>query len=225
MYLTRMHLNPARRGTRFLRASPQRMHAAVLGCFPPGAALEGPAGRVLWRVDDGGPGDLKLFIASPSRPDLTSLVEQAGWPAAEQHWQTAAMSGLLAGLEKGQEWVFRLTANPVHNVRSGDGRRGKVYGHVTAVHQEEWLLSRCGKWGFEVVEGSAGAPALKLSARRQISFPRRSDGADRTVTLTVVTYDGILRVHDEERMRETLTRGVGRAKGYGCGLLTLAPRP
>ncbi|WP_337661692.1 type I-E CRISPR-associated protein Cas6/Cse3/CasE [Actinoalloteichus sp. AHMU CJ021] len=43
-----------------------------------------------------------------------------------------------------------------------------------------------------------------------------------TVTLTLATYEGRLRVADPGVFRRTLTHGVGSAKGYGCGLLTLA---
>jgi len=42
------------------------------------------------------------------------------------------------------------------------------------------------------------------------------------VTLVTVTYDGLLEVTDPDALRRTLTRGLGRAKAYGCGLLTLA---
>ena len=35
MFLTRVYLNPYRRGCRRLVLSPQRLHAAVLASFPP----------------------------------------------------------------------------------------------------------------------------------------------------------------------------------------------
>lgn len=43
------------------------------------------------------------------------------------------------------------------------------------------------------------------------------------VTLTRVTYNGILQVTDPAALRRALTGGIGPAKAYGCGLLTLAP--
>jgi CRISPR system Cascade subunit CasE len=39
----------------------------------------------------------------------------------------------------------------------------------------------------------------------------------------MATYDGILTVTDPALLRRALCHGVGRAKAYGCGLLTLAP--
>ena len=53
--------------------------------------------------------------------------------------------------------------------------------------------------------------------------PRRSDGAERSVTFRQATFDGVLRVDDPTLLRDSLVSGIGRAKGYGCGLLTLAP--
>jgi CRISPR system Cascade subunit CasE len=220
MYLTQMHLNPSRRGTRWLLASPQRMHAAVLSSFPPGSSTESPAGRVLWRVDNSEVDKtLTLYVSSPASPDLTAIAEQAGWPATEHGWRTASLASLLDRLHAGQQWGFRLTANPVQNL-AVPGERGKRRGHVTVAYQQQWFLDRAARWGFTVE-----AAGLAVHSRRTLSFSRRSDGTDRTVTVTVATYEGILTVTDPESLRRTLCHGVGRAKAYGCGLLTLAPVP
>lgn len=225
MFLTRMYLNPARRGTRSLLASPQRMHAAVMCAFPPETTVDGPGGRVLWRVDPGQASSITLYVSSPQRPDLTHVVEQAGWPTTQDAWQTVDTEPLLSSLGAGQEWVFRLVANPVHSVRGSNGARGKRLGHVTVSQQTEWLLCRTEKWGFVLVDssGETPEPQLTVHSRRQVVFDRRTDRAGRSVTLSVATFDGTLRVTDPDLLRTAITQGVGRAKGYGCGLITLAP--
>ena len=43
------------------------------------------------------------------------------------------------------------------------------------------------------------------------------------MTLRVVQFDGVLTVEDADRLRQSLQDGMGRAKGYGCGLMTLRP--
>jgi CRISPR system Cascade subunit CasE len=62
---------------------------------------------------------------------------------------------------------------------------------------------------------------------RSLSFDKsRSPDAIRRgkpVTLVTVTFDGRLEITDPEALRRTLTQGIGRARAYGCGLLTLAP--
>ncbi|MCL2466101.1 MAG: type I-E CRISPR-associated protein Cas6/Cse3/CasE [Micrococcales bacterium] len=214
MFLTQMHLNPARRGTRHLLASPQRLHAAVLHGFPPGSTLGGPAGRVLWRVDQA-QASITLYVSSPAEPDLTHIVEQAGWPTAPQHWRTVSTAQMHDRLAAGQEWVFRLTANPVRNERV-PGERGKRHGHVTVSQQEDWLGSRSETWGFSLV-------TAEVTGRRHVTFSRRGPDTAGSVTLSMATFDGVLQVTDPDALRRSLTSGVGRAKGYGCGLITLAP--
>jgi CRISPR system Cascade subunit CasE len=42
------------------------------------------------------------------------------------------------------------------------------------------------------------------------------------VSLYTVTYEGILEITDVELFKEVLTKGIGRGKAYGCGMLTIA---
>lgn len=219
--LTRMQLNPARRQSRALLASPQAMHAAVLASFAPALAdiADGPAHRLLWRVDRDASHSALLYVASPTRPDLTHLVEQAGWPTTSG-WETKDYCTLLDRLNEGQRWGFRLTANPVRSVRNEQHPgRGLLRGHVTAVQQTSWLLERAERAGFKVMETAAGEPSVGVRDRKTLSFPRKGT----TVTISFATFDGVLMVTDADLLRHTLTSGLGRAKSYGCGLLTLAP--
>lgn len=215
MYLTRMYLNPARRGARNLLGSPQKMHAAVMFAFPPGGGVGQPGDRVLWRVDRNAH-ETTLYVSSPTPPDLTHVVEQAGWPTGANPWQTAELTPFLARLAEGQRWAFRLTANPVRSVRDPDGGRGSVRAHVTVGHQEAWLRDRAGGWGFD-------AHTLTVTGRNHATFARRTDAASNQVTVAMATYDGVLTVTDADLLRAAMRGGVGRAKGYGCGLITLAP--
>ncbi|WP_239676538.1 type I-E CRISPR-associated protein Cas6/Cse3/CasE [Natronosporangium hydrolyticum] len=210
-------MNTARRGARKLLSSPQAMHAAVLAGFaePP----SGAAGRVLWRIDHTPPSRTLLYLTSPVEPDLTHLVEQAGWPTTET-WQTRPYAGFLQSLTEKQEWAFRITANPVRNrIGSGSDERTRRYGHSTVAHQQQWLLDRAERCGFRILHTEAGDPELTIHRRETLTFPRNGN----TVTLRVATYDGRLEVVDADRLRAALSNGIGHAKAYGCGLMTLAP--
>lgn len=216
MHLTRFAINPARRQARFLLGSPQAMHAAVMASFPPVETATADGGRVLWRVDQDDHATW-LYVLSPTPPQMTHLAEQAGWSDSAT-WQTRDYHPLLSRLEAGQHWAFRLHANPVHQItRESDGKKIKV-GHVTASQQQQWLLDRSESLGFEVLTSEAGDPSLTLSRRQKTTF-RRGSGR---VTLSTAQFDGLLAVRDVEAVRHTLVHGIGRAKGYGCGLLTLA---
>lgn len=214
-----MKLNAARRGTRFLLASPQRLHAAVLSGFPNDQGLGQP--RVLWRLDQSSRHDLRLFIVSPSEPDLTHLVEQAGWPT-QATWGTHSYDGFLSRLGVGQQWAFRLRANPMHRGRDKEGH-SKTFAHVTVAQQEKWFLDRTERLGVHTKGGSV-EPSIRVTNRETRTFERKSapSGHGRTVTIATAQFDGLLTVTDPELLRAALTQGIGRAKAYGCGLLTLA---
>ena len=224
MFFTRFAINPARRGARLLLASPHRMHAAVMAAFPPAATESGHAGRVLWRVDRVGHG-AELFIVSPAEPDLTHLVEQAGWPTTST-WQSTEYDRFLSRLTAGQRWAFRLTANPVHHVRCSPGTRSKPLAHVTADQQFAWLVDRADRLGVTFGETPEEMARLVTLTRREVlRFSKGPETSRHRVTLGVATFDGALTVRDADRLRGVLVNGIGRARGYGCGLMTLARLP
>ena len=64
-----------------------------------------------------------------------------------------------------------------------------------------------------------GDPDLAIIGRDIASFRR----SGRRVTLARATYQGRLAVTDPDLLRAAMVNGMGPAKAYGCGLLTLAP--
>lgn len=220
MFLSQVQLNPRRREAGKLLSSPHSLHAAVLASFPDPSARV--TGRILWRLDAGEYRTL-LRVVSPERPDFTHIIEQAGWPTRDDTWSVRPYNDLLARIDDGQRFGFRLTANPVRSTRLPSGQRGKVYGHVTVAQQEQWLFDRQERLGFRIEDACSGdeelGKALRVTDRRTLKFSRRETG----VTLRVATFEGILSVVERDAFVHALSHGIGRAKGYGCGLLTLAP--
>ena len=148
MYLTRIYLNPHRRGAKQLMRSRQMLHAAVLNCFPPGVLDDPGAPRVLWRLDrppaarggaprQGSP-SCALYISSPVAPDPSHIVEEAGY-ATEGGVVIRDMSTFLEGLSAGQRWGFRLCVNPTFregsqvNAGTQDGSCSRHAGSADAV--------------------------------------------------------------------------------------------
>jgi CRISPR system Cascade subunit CasE len=216
MFMTRMPLNIRRRGAVHLLGSPQRMHAAVMAAFPDATAGEG--GRVLWRVDRSHQG-VALFVVSPLAPDLTHVAEEAGWPTTTT-WETKQYDHFVSGIAAGDRMAFRLRANPVHSVRTrSDQADTKVTAHVTATQQGQWLLDRGTANGFAIVEGADGADQVLVRDRQTERFRR----GGQIVTLSSAVFEGELVVQDAEAFRGVLTAGLGRAKAYGCGLMTVVP--
>lgn len=237
MYFTRFRMNPQKRGSVRLAASPQRLHATVLSAFPPDRATSRD-GRVLWRLDTPSKHEWTLYVVSPARPSMEQLQDECGW-SQEQSWDTAEYGPFLVRLSAGQRWSFRLTANPVRTVAGGRGTRGTVSPHVTVAQQQAWLVERTARLGFQIpsweVERLAPTrdpgpeehdiPHVRVTGREQISFEKGGASRRRTATITRAQFDGVLEVVDEELLRSALTHGIGRAKAYGCGLMTLASAP
>ena len=227
MYLSRIQLNPRRREAHRLLGSPQRLHAAVLASFPdPRTGDRDGRPRILWRLDVDEHATL-LYVVSPDKPDFAHLAEQAGWPTTERGL-SKPYAPLLERLAPGQAWAFRLTANPSHYREPLGGGRAKRYAHVTARQQEQWLVERAEQHGFRVTAtphpGADGTdvevPDLAVTRRLTHTFSRR--GAAHKVTLGTAQFDGRLEVTDPGALRAALLSGIGPAKAYGCGLLTLS---
>ncbi|MBL8932308.1 MAG: type I-E CRISPR-associated protein Cas6/Cse3/CasE [Kineosporiaceae bacterium] len=216
MYLSRCEINPRRRGARPLLASPHALHAAVRFAFPR-TELDSAPGRVLWRLDSADHRHV-LYTVSPQPPDFTHVVEQAGWPATTG-WQTRDYMPLLNRLAEGQAWHFRLTANPTHSGRRRPGASTQRFGHVTVEQQATWLVSRSPGWGFAIPEAKDSAPMSLVHQRAVRTFQRK----EARVTVTTVVFEGTLEVTDPQLLRQALIGGMGHAKAYGCGLMTLAP--
>lgn len=226
MFISRIALNKARYGARQLISSPYKLHAAVECAFPPNAVRNNDEGRILWRLDtsvaDNG---VWLYVVSPEKPDFMHIVEQAGWPMHAE-WETKNYEPLLERIAKGQRWHFKLRANPVRKAKEDRGRRrrnggivGKVQGHVTVDQQLQWLIDRSASYGFAILCDQNDRPDVVVRERHKENFKR----ADATVTLVTVVFEGCLEVTDAELFCKTLCQGIGRAKGFGCGLLTIAP--
>ncbi len=243
-YLSRVWLNPRRAKARVYLSNPQVVHAAVLAAFP------SPAGpRVLWRLEPDWQAAsevrhrVELLIVSEPRPSLTHIVEEAGFPGSDDGLaETADYQPLLGRLAEGQQYVFKVRVNPVQSVmeplapsasqrralESAAGRhRGFRVPHRTLAHQTGWLIERAGRWGLEIAGSSqAGALDLRECNRERLDFRKSArTGPGRRVQIATVTFEGRARVVNAHLLRDALLNGVGPAKAYGCGLLTLAPLP
>lgn len=229
--LTRVYINRQRRGGSRLLADAQSMHAAVRSAFPPD--LDESKSRVLWRVDHHEHHSV-LYIVGPEEPVVDHIVDQAGWPS--RPGESVVYDRFLDGIMKGQRWRFELVANPTYSVYE-QGKRGKVKAHVSAAHQLDWLYKKAPGCGFALAppieEKSTNEPASNWSVfdapqvtERWTDVFQRDKGRNRRsqpVRIAKARFAGTLEVVDAAALRSCLQLGIGRGKGYGCGLLTLAP--
>ncbi|MCP3886655.1 MAG: type I-E CRISPR-associated protein Cas6/Cse3/CasE, partial [Propionibacteriaceae bacterium] len=162
--------------------------------------------------------DARLMIVSPLRPDLTALNEQAGWSNGASS-RSANYDPFLQALRSGSTWRFRCTINPTTAVRKSAGSRGQRVAEVTAEQQLTWFIGRVERHGYTVPVNDQGAPSAQVTRREILRFRRKRS----TVTLAVTQVDGVIQIQDADAARLALVQGIGPAKSYGCGLMTLAP--
>ena len=107
-----------------------------------------------------------------------------------------------------QQLQFRLYANPTVK------REGKR--HILRQEDEQmaWLHRKGADHGFAIVELRIRA-GFRLQARTTDGYTTIHEG---------VTFDGFLRVTDPDNLHKAIEQGIGSAKGFGFGLLSLARR-
>ena len=212
MYLTRLTLDPTAYRPERLLGDTQRLHAAIAASFP-----EGVGGRVLWRIEPADrSGEIRILVASPAGPTESELWERI---TTHDRVQTRDYTPLLDRLAKGDRYRFRATLNPV---RTHNGKHTPIFDRSA---QTAWVATKLGANGVSLNTHSpdldADEPDVQITATSSDRFTRA--GSPGTIELLKVTYDGSLTVTDPEKLRHALCNGIGRAKGYGCGMLTLAP--
>jgi CRISPR system Cascade subunit CasE len=120
-------------------------------------------------------------------------------------------------LQPNQALRFRLVSNPVKTIKDQYGRinsKGSVKACRVPLVQEEQQLA----WLSRKFSGAALIEVASVNSRRPIYF--RKDG--KAGKIMAVTFDGMLRVENSEHFWTILQKGVGPAKSFGCGLLSIA---
>jgi CRISPR system Cascade subunit CasE len=189
-----------------------RFHQRIMGMYPQGlgASPRASAG-VLFRVDEDSKG-LVVLIQSNIQPDPQQL------PGGYGACTSRPLDPLLGALRPGLPVRYRLTANATrklgHNTQAGKPLTVvPLHGHEA----EEWWIRKAAESGLEAriiqVTGLDPARGQRAPQRNRPQHLRHA----RT------RFDGTAVITDPERLRTALTAGIGRAKSYGCGLLTAAP--
>lgn len=197
MHYSRLIVNPADPRAARTLAHPYLLHQAVMAGFDP--AGRGDT-RVLFRVEPERPlGKVVLLVQSEVRPQ---------WDRAADRFfgdgiQTATKERRIE-LAAGQRLRFRLRANPT--VRR-EGKRIGLYGEAS---QRGWLTRKL---------EAAGAALLDCRTVDEGLIQER----DPPLELQAALYDGVLGVRDPQALVTCVATGIGPAKAFGFGLLSLAP--
>jgi len=249
MFLTRLILNPRSRQVRSELAQPYEMHRTLMRAFPKAPTdKEGKAREkfgILFRADvDDRCNRVIVFVQSIIKPDWSFLDGHSDYLLADSDLPNLACKEVTEAyreLQDGQVLSFRLRANPtkrIGKVIKGDsGLKGKRVGLLREEEQIAWLTRKGHErekgmpGGFEIamnqVEDPNGeqrlVPRVNVCREGKQRGRKREDGRPHETTHLAVRFDGLLRITNAEAFRETLAKGIGSAKAYGFGLMSIAP--
>ncbi len=204
MFLSELHLNPRSRDARRDLASPYEMHRTLKRAFPEG---EPDANRLLFRLEGAAEeGTSRVLVQCVAvAPDWTHLPE-------DYCRLVMGPKSVAPALIPGEIYAFRLHANPTVK------RQKRRFGLMKEEEHLEWLRRKGSQGGFTVAQ--ANAASYQLGGRWH-GPPSRENKA--SIPHFGVGFDGLLRVDDAALLLQTLRSGIGSAKSFGFGLMTLAP--
>ncbi len=202
MFLSQLLFNPRSRAARSDLADRYELHRTLLNAFPTKLSADE---RVLYRVEDNRrlPA-VSVLVQSHSLPDWDSVerMQHDGYLADIPKVRT-----IMPNITQGQRIPFRLQANPTIK---REGKRHAIYADSDLM---EWLLRQGDRHGFTC--DPLGVQMVKLGKKH---------GQKRRQTWHAVQFDGLLMVTNEEAFHAGLASGIGSAKGFGFGLLSIPYR-
>lgn len=228
MILSKLVLNSRSREVIRDLADCQEMHRTILSAFPQASGAARAEFGVLFRIDFARGGMPTLLVQSRERPDWSKLPRS--YPAKSP--EAKDVSEAYASIKENATLRFRLRANPTRRIdtKSGPGgerRNGRRVELRTEAEQLEWLRRKGAAHGFEVLSVSASnsVPNVRVSDEGK-ARGYRANGTPQArspLTFASVLFEGLLRVTDAGAFRLALGHGIGSAKAYGFGLLSIAP--
>lgn len=192
-----------------------RYHGWVEDSFPEENNKENRS-RKLWRIDKLGE-KYYLLILSENEPDFEKL-EKYG---VEKSGTSKNYDDFLDSLEEGMKAKFRIKLNTVRAYKDKENptKRGRIM-PVPNEELNEFLIDKASRNGFEVNNNEFGI--VKLDEEYFMHTDKDESKKSRKKIVSA-TYGGVLKITELDKFKKALTKGIGKKKAYGCGLLTIIP--
>ena len=202
MFLSQLLLKRKDRRAMRLLSDVYTLHKAVMSGF----AAHETVSRVLFRREpessfgDGRNDPVRLLVQSEVEPRWEAFSERAGGLLGSE------IRELSPTFQRDNRLRFRLRANPVVK------RDGKRRGLVRDESLEDWLRKKEERLGIRL--GS-----FLVVDEGYVTGDKESEG--RRVNIKTALFEGVLWVADPDALAVAVASGVGPAKAFGCGLLSL----
>jgi CRISPR system Cascade subunit CasE len=177
-----------------------RLHQLVMKGFTAYSSTD----RVLYRVEpEERNGQMAVLVQSQQTPDWSWFAN------ASRGVVSARVKEFATNFKAGDRYNFRLRANPVVT------RYGKRHGLIRDESLLEWLGKKEEKIGVRF--GS-----MSVVDEGYVTGIKGSEDKKNRMSLKIARFEGALEVVDPVLFQDTIVSGIGPAKAFGCGLLSLA---
>lgn len=213
MYLSLLLLDPRSRQVLRELAEPYEMHRTLSKAFD-ALSVDGK-GRLLFRAEpDRRGGAVTVLVQSATVPDWSRL-------SADRYLVEALPpKEVRLAFQPGQRCRFRLRANPTVK------REGHRHALMREEEQIRWLRRKGERHGFRLADsGHADLPDLIVTPEGRTHGRKAGDQGEHQMVHFAVRFDGVLEVTDPAALAAAVRDGLGSAKAFGFGLLSLAAIP
>lgn len=225
LWLSRLDLNPRSRVVQAHIRDAHALHQQVMQAFQ--NDNRNRAGQaVLHRLDVDSRGRsprLTLLVQSAGKPTWSILpdrylLDDDGWFDGQSRDPIAikTIDAQIDALQPGTQLRFRLRANPTRKIRSERNPKNGTRAPVMADNLERWLARKGIDHGFQVIDASWRFDPTT----GKLQYGNKSTGS--RMTHHAVLFEGSLVVTDTRELSAAVRHGIGPAKAYGFGLLSLA---
>lgn len=204
MYLSRLTLNRSRAAMLWLSNSYRVHQRLAMAC--------GNDPRLLFRIETDEQKS-QILVQTHNAPAWNTAFDEFDVLLHEPEHKAFTPALANEGLYR-----FRLRANPTakKTFEKDNGEKHKTrLGIFKESDQIEWLKRKFSESGAELVNWRVNTHGMIYSHKS----PQKDK---RTQVHYAVLFEGILKVINSEQLLQSLQTGIGPAKGYGFGLLSLA---
>lgn len=184
-----------------------------------------------WRLFPGRPRDKRDFFLTRLDADehefrltvLSAVKPQKPDWCAQGWWREKEMP--QAFFEQ-KRYLFKVAANPTRTLsrRDPSGNKKKHGSHYAIIESDElkeWIARKAEQGGFTICD----EPRLEISPpvfhrlyKEDKKIQKEYEGG-----IVGVEFKGAIEVTNKENFLKTVREGIGRARGFGFGMLVLKP--
>ncbi|MEX3106002.1 type I-E CRISPR-associated protein Cas6/Cse3/CasE [Streptomyces sp. ST1015] len=206
--LARIRLNPRSTAVRRDLRDADGMHRTLMRMVPDGLGTSPrQSAGLLYRLDE--TENATTLLVQAAALDLTRLPDGYG------HGDVKDLTPMFRALHPGRAVRYRIAVNPIKNQAPAPGVKG-VRGKrvpLTGPEADQWWARRAAEAGL----------TLDTLVPTPLNPARRHATGCKPAYYQLVRYDGTATVTDPDALTRAVLTGIGRAKSYGAGLLSLAP--